>query len=128
MRRWWHAVDPTDWLRDVGTTPDYRFSLANERTFLAWIRTGLALVASGLAVDQLLPRLGFPVLRSVVAVVLIGMGVAAALHAVVHWRRCERAIRSGHDLPASRFAGWLAVTVAGCGVVLAPLVVLGTSR
>jgi hypothetical protein len=30
--------------------PDYRFTFANERTFLAWIRTALALIAGGVAV------------------------------------------------------------------------------
>ncbi|WP_283215114.1 DUF202 domain-containing protein [Pseudofrankia sp. DC12] len=39
----------------VGTDPDYRFSLANERTFLAWIRTALALLAGGIAVVQIVP-------------------------------------------------------------------------
>lgn len=32
------------WRRE-GRDPDYRFSLANERTFLAWIRTALALLS-----------------------------------------------------------------------------------
>lgn len=41
---------------EPGTEPDYRFTLANERTFLAWIRTALALIAGGVAVAQLLPR------------------------------------------------------------------------
>ena len=44
-------------VHEEGVTPDYRFSLANERTFLAWLRTGLALVGGGFAVDQFLPRL-----------------------------------------------------------------------
>jgi uncharacterized membrane protein YidH (DUF202 family) len=38
--------------------PDYRFTLANERTFLAWIRTALALIAGGIAVAQLVPAFG----------------------------------------------------------------------
>ena len=38
---------------DGGEDPDPRFSLANERTFLAWLRTGLALVVAGLAVEAL---------------------------------------------------------------------------
>ena len=41
--------------RRHGHEPDYRFTLANERTFLAWIRTSLGLMAVGLAVAQL-PR------------------------------------------------------------------------
>ena len=41
--------------RSVGEEPDYRFTLANERTFLAWIRTALALIAGGVALVQLVP-------------------------------------------------------------------------
>ena len=37
------------------TEPDVRFTLANERTFLAWNRTALALVVAGLGIVQLLP-------------------------------------------------------------------------
>jgi putative membrane protein len=51
-RAWW--PDPSD-IRAVGEEPDYRFTLANERTFLAWIRTSLALLAGGVAVVQLVP-------------------------------------------------------------------------
>jgi putative membrane protein len=38
--------------RHEGTEPDYRFTLANERTFLAWIRTALALLAGGVLLHQ----------------------------------------------------------------------------
>ena len=52
--RLWFAPEA---VRAEGSTPDYRFSLANERTFLAWLRTGLALIAGGLGVAQFLPPL-----------------------------------------------------------------------
>jgi len=39
---------------EEGETPDYRFSLANERTFLAWIRTGLGFFVSAIAIDQMI--------------------------------------------------------------------------
>ena len=65
--------------RKTGTTPDYRFSLANERTFLAWIRTSLALIAGALAIDQLAPDIAPAPLRIALCVVLavIGAGLAA---------------------------------------------------
>src|SRR3954466_2653843 len=99
----WNAIrswfDPSA-LRAVGQTPDYRFSLANERTFLAWLRTGLALVGGGLAVAQFL-RQGW--LRDVLAVALLLLGAAVAVRAVDHWARSERAMRLGEPLPPSRF-------------------------
>ena len=60
--------------------PDYRFTLANERTFLAWIRTALALIAGGVAVVQLVPAFGVPGVRHALGVLLTaGGGVLAAL-------------------------------------------------
>src|SRR5262245_10867918 len=95
--------------RGAGTTPDYRFSLANERTFLAWIRTGLALIGGGLAVAAFVPPLGVPRLREAIAGVLFLLGAAVALRAVNHWARSERAMRLGQPLPASRFPAILAL-------------------
>jgi len=103
---------------DVGTTPDYRFSLANERTFLAWIRTGLALVGGGLAVAQFLPPLAVPHLREIFAFGLILVGAACALRAVDHWVRCEIAMRRGQPLPASRFPAILALLVVAGSILL----------
>ncbi|MEU9823940.1 YidH family protein [Micromonospora chersina] len=108
IRRWF---DPRE-LRSVGSTPDYRFSLANERTFLAWLRTGLALVAGGLAAAQFLPQLPVAHLREAIAVALLLLGATVAVRAVDHWARTERAIRLGEELPASRFPAVLALVVA----------------
>lgn len=111
-------------LRDEGTTPDYRFSLANERTFLAWIRTALALVAGGIAVDQFLTELRWGV-RTTVAIVLLAGAALCAFRAVNHWVRCERAMRRGEDLPASRFPVLLAMGTAAAAVLVIAVVVLG---
>ncbi|WP_412543117.1 DUF202 domain-containing protein [Longispora sp. K20-0274] len=102
-------------LTRVGTTPDYRFTLANERTFLAWIRTALALVGGGIAAEQahLAPRW-------VVVALLVG-GAVVAGRAVWRWMRCELAIRLGRELPVARFHTAVALTVAA--VALATLIV-----
>ncbi|MFI7609195.1 YidH family protein [Micromonospora sp. NPDC049366] len=119
IRRWF---DPRE-LRSVGETPDYRFSLANERTFLAWLRTGLALVAGGLAAAQFLPPLPLRHLREVIAIALLLLGGAVAVRAVDHWARTERAIRLGEELPTSRFPAILALAV-GLGALLLVIAVL----
>lgn len=103
--------------------PDYRFSLANERTFLAWLRTGLALVAGGLAAAQFLPPLPLAHLREAIAVALLLLGGTVAVRAVDHWARTERAIRLGEELPASRFPAVLALAV-GLGALLLVAAVL----
>jgi putative membrane protein len=111
IRRWF---DPHE-VRSVGSTPDYRFSLANERTFLAWLRTALALVGGGLAVAQFLPGHR---LRVVIAVSLFALGGLVAIRAIDHWARSERAMRLGEALPPSRFPGILSLIVAVGAVAL----------
>ncbi|GAA1627616.1 YidH family protein [Catellatospora bangladeshensis] len=108
VRNWF---DPRE-VREVGTTPDYRFSLANERTFLAWIRTGLAMIGGGLVVAQFLPPMAVPHLTKVLGIALILLGAGCALRAIDHWIRCEIAMRTGRPLPPSRFPAVLAVVVA----------------
>jgi putative membrane protein len=107
---------------EVGTPPDYRFSLANERTFLAWLRTGLALVGGGLAVAQFLPD---GRLRTTIALALLALGGLVAVRAVNHWARAERAMRLGEELPPSRFPALLALAVAAGAFVIAVAVVMG---
>ncbi|GIG37365.1 YidH family protein [Cellulomonas pakistanensis] len=100
-----------------GTEPDGRFSLANERTFLAWVRTALALLAGGVALEALhLPV--EPHLRLAAAVLLIALGILAPVQAWVGWARAERALRERRPLPAPAFSGPLAAGVALAGVLV----------
>lgn len=111
------------WVYGSGSEPDARFSLANERTFLAWARTGLALLAAGVALEALdLPV--EPGLRLAAAVLLIALGSAAPAVAWWGWARTERAIRRGEPLPAAVGFGLLVGGVAVAGV----LVLLGLLR
>jgi putative membrane protein len=112
----------------VGTTPDYRFSLANERTFLAWIRTGLALIGGGLAVAAFIPPLRWPFVREGIAIALLLLGGAVCLRAVDHWARAERAMRLGRPLPPSRFPAVLALVIGAGAVLLLVLVVASGVR
>lgn len=122
--RLWFAPER---VREEGSTPDYRFSLANERTFLAWLRTGLALVGGGFAVDQFLPRLHEGVRVTFTVVLLVGGGLCA-VRAVNHWVRCERAMRRGTDLPVSRFPSLLGLAVGVLAAAMVVLVALGWTR
>lgn len=108
-------MGPSD---DVGE-PDYRFTLANERTFLAWIRTALALIAGGVAVVQLVPAFGFPGVRHTLGLVLTAAGGLVAASAVRRWHRVQSAMRHGEDLPASRMP-----LVLGVAILAAALLVL----
>ena len=91
--------------------PDVRFSYANERTFLAWNRTALALVTAGLAVTQLLPPFDVPGGRRLIGLPLIGIGTVAAFLSYRHWVENERAMRSGEPLPPSLLPRLLAIVV-----------------
>ena len=86
-------------LHEVGERPDYRFTLANERTFLAWVRTALALMAAGVAVVQFVP--GVTVIRHALGFVLIALGGVLATGSYAQWERNERAMRLGERLPRS---------------------------
>ncbi|HEX2894211.1 MAG TPA: DUF202 domain-containing protein [Marmoricola sp.] len=106
-------------LHGVGEAPDYRFTLANERTFLAWIRTALALMAAGVAVIQLVP--GLTVIRHVLGILLIVLGGLLAAVSYRHWEQNERAMRLGEQLPHSavpRLVGATLVVAATAALVL----------
>jgi len=84
----------------VGTEPDPRASLANERTALAGLRTALGLIAAGVGLAALAHLTENPGWFRVVAVVLCLMGGVLAASSVRQWARVERALRLSEPLPA----------------------------
>lgn len=101
-----------------GDEPDPRFSLANERTFLAWIRTSLALMAGGLAVEAL--KLDMEVrFRTLVAVLLVLAGIASVGQAWLGWANTERAMRLELPLPSSELKVLLLLVLVAAGVAMA---------
>ena len=108
-----------------GTDPDPRFTLANERTFLAWIRTSLAMVAGGIAVEAFTSGLFAPEIRKTVAVLLLLLGLVTGGGSFFRWLNVERAMRHQAPLPAPLLAPILA---AGGALVAAVLIVFVIGR
>jgi putative membrane protein len=106
--------------------PDVRFTYANERTFLAWNRTALALIATGVAATQLLPKLQVEWGRRLLGLPLIALGALVAAESLRHWRANERAMRRGEPLPRSLMPVVLAVGVVVVAVIAVVLAALGT--
>ncbi|HGN1704353.1 TPA: YidH family protein [Providencia rettgeri] len=87
-----------DW-KTSGKTPDYRFSLANERTFLAWIRTALAFLAGAIAIEQLLHISEYPWIKLALTLLLASAGGIIAIMASYRWKQNEIAMRHDKPLP-----------------------------
>lgn len=86
-------------ITQLGEAPDYRFSLANERTFLAWIRTALGFLAAGVGLDQLAPDLATPLVREILSLFLCLFAGGLAVYSYIRWLRNEKAMRLKQDLP-----------------------------
>lgn len=114
----WRTRKPA--LDEVGEDPDYRFSLANERTFLAWIRTSLGLLACGVGVVQLVPRFSIPGGRTALGIALISLAFLVSASSYARWERNERAIRMNRALPRSSVPRVLALglSLVAAGTVL----------
>ncbi|WP_263262485.1 DUF202 domain-containing protein [Pseudomonas sp. RIT-PI-S] len=102
-----------------GTEPDPRFTLANERTFLAWIRTALALMAGGIAVEAFTAQVFAADARKLLAILLLSLGLILSACAGLRWLKVERAMRHGRPLPLP----WL-VPLLAMGGALATAVLL----
>ena len=98
----------------VGEAPDYRFSLANERTFLAWIRTALGFLAAGVGLDQLAPQFA--------TLLLCLFSGALALYGYLRWLRNEKAMRLKEDLPYTRVLMVISVALLAVALVVMVLV------
>ncbi len=103
-----------------GTEPDPRFTLANERTFLAWIRTSLALLAGGVAVEAFMADLFGPELRKTVALLLLVLALLIGGGSFFRWLNVERSMRRKNPLPLPWIAPVLAI---GGGLVVAIMTV-----
>ena len=92
----------------VGGEPDPRFSLANERTFLSWVRTALALMLAGVALEALdAPIQGG--WRLAAALIFVALGLVGSVHAWVSWASTEKAIRVSRPLPGMSIGGVIAI-------------------
>ncbi|MCU1518103.1 MAG: hypothetical protein JWQ75_2824 [Pseudarthrobacter sp.] len=103
-----------------GTEPDPRFTLANERTFLAWIRTSLALLAGGIAIEAFTSDLFLEPVRKGLAVLLLLLGMLLSAGAAVRWVRVERSMRNKTPLPLPLIVPLL----AGAGALAAAVVLV----
>lgn len=90
------------------TEPDIRFTLANERTFLAWVRTAIGLVAAGVALFHLVDE--STTTMTILALLLLGAGALAVFAGFSHFRRADEAIRTGEPMPTR---GVLVVVMTG---------------
>lgn len=120
------AGDAGDAVPDEPPVPvDVRFSYANERTFLAWNRTALALVTAGLAITQLLPPFHVPGGRRMIGVPLIVLGIVVALSSLRQWKLNERAMVAGAPLPPSQLPTLIAVVIGVTAIVALVLAAIG---
>jgi putative membrane protein len=110
--------------RKTGSTPDYRFSLANETTFLAWIRTALALILGALGIDQLVPDIAPAPLRIAMCVALAVIGAGLAVLAYRRWGQMEAAMRNNRELPFSGVMLVMTIGVAAAAAILAVLILV----
>ncbi|MFZ2173406.1 MAG: DUF202 domain-containing protein [Rhodococcus sp. (in: high G+C Gram-positive bacteria)] len=104
--------------------PDERFTLASERTFLAWMRSSLALLAGGIAIINLVPDFSTEWVRVTLGLTLIGLAAAASLVGMRRWMQVERALRDGSSMPPPRELWIFAVVLAGvaCAAAVASVV------
>ncbi|MGO1972041.1 MAG: YidH family protein [Propionibacteriaceae bacterium] len=111
-RRWPRSV------YGVGQEPDPRFTFANERTFLAWIRTGLGFLAAGVAISAV-AGLGdvLDLETKIASILLVACGLFIGVGSWSRWVRNERALRQGRPLPSSVLIPFLTV-----GLVIVALV------
>jgi inner membrane protein YidH len=107
---------------DHEVEPDYRFTLANERTFLAWMRTALGLLAGGVAVRQLIEPFDITGGRTALAVLAISASAVLSVGGYLRWRAVQQAVRRNEPLPATHLVPILAAGLFVVSVVALLLV------
>jgi putative membrane protein len=112
-------------LEDEGEEPDPRFTFANERTFLAWHRTALALIGGGLAVTQVLPPFEITGGRRILGLPLIALGGLIAFTSYGRWEANQRALRLGLPLPRHWINRTVGIAIGVAAVVAVVLAAFG---
>ncbi|ANJ26478.1 YidH family protein [Agromyces aureus] len=107
-----------------GEDPDYRFTLANERTFLAWIRTALALLAGGVLLFEFAQQIGPRIVVLVLAMALAVVAAVLGALSYVRWRGNEIAMRTGRPLPRSIVIPLLSAVALLAAAVIAVLILV----
>lgn len=104
--------------------PDYRFTLANERTFLAWTRTALALLAGGVAVGQLFAAGVDEVGHRILGITCVVLATTVAIGAFTRWRQVQAAMRRDDPLPGSLMVRLTVIGICVSAVICAVLILI----
>lgn len=113
-----HRVQRPKFIYSHGSEPDPRFTLANERTFLAWIRTGLAFIAGGIALNAFTVDMAVDTRRTI-SVIALAIGSIISLWAWISWARVERSMRERQPIKHSPALVLLSATVLAIAVFAA---------
>jgi putative membrane protein len=103
---------------------DYRFTMANERTFLSWQRTALGLLAAAVALVQLVPELAVPGARRLLGMGLAVLAILTSGMGLLRWQQADRAMRRGDPLPRHPSPAYLAFGLTLVGLFALGLVIL----
>ncbi|MEU5842548.1 DUF202 domain-containing protein [Rhodococcus sp. NPDC047139] len=106
-----------------GNDPDPRFTLANERTFLAWVRTSLGIIAAAIGLEAFAGDIISGGVRTTVVCTLLAFATVLVVFALIRWHSVEHAMRTGRPLPVPWTAYLLAAALAAAGVVLAVAII-----
>lgn len=113
-----HRAQRPKFIYSHGSEPDPRYTLANERTFLAWIRTGLAFIAGGIALNAFTVDMAGDA-RKTISIIALGIGSIISLWAWISWARVERSMRERQPLKHSPALVLLSGTVFAIAVIAA---------
>lgn len=105
---------------------DARFTLAAERTLLAWVRTALGFMAAGMAIVYLAPDIDSPVLELILGLVLVALGCCLALIGAWRWRRTMRVLQSGGEMPGPAQILFVVTAIVVVAILIAVVVVVQT--
>ncbi|WP_460756762.1 YidH family protein [Marinomonas epiphytica] len=102
---------------EEGVNPDYRFTLANERTFLAWMRTGLGFFISAISIDQLLIYMETESLLWGFPYCLLAISTLCIVSGYIRWKQNEKQMRN--NAPLHYGIASLLLTLIAIGTVIA---------